>query len=120
MTKQYTDAVQTAHLIALGFPTPKSVSKLTLDIDMDTIPTFNYSIGELISLLPRCIKGSGDTAVLTIFYDACDGEWCCGHRWHYSRKWRLCGKDYQMTIYDIELVDALYRYIVELKEEGKI
>ena len=57
--KQFTDAVQTAQLMQLGFPSPKGVSKLSLDWDMDTVPTFNYSIGELIEMLPPYIKYNG-------------------------------------------------------------
>ena len=53
--KQYTEIWQTNELIRLGYSKPKSVSKLSLDLDMDTIPSFDYSIGELISLLPKNI-----------------------------------------------------------------
>ena len=54
--KQYTDTIQTMRLKDLGFPPPKSVSKLSLDWDMDTVPTFNYSIGELIEFLPKQVE----------------------------------------------------------------
>ena len=51
--KRYTNEQQTNELIRLGYSKPKSVSKLSLDIDMDTIPSFAYSIEELIEMLPK-------------------------------------------------------------------
>ena len=54
--KQHTDTIQTMRLKDLGFPPPKGVSKLSLDWDMDTVPTFNYSIGELMEFLPKQIE----------------------------------------------------------------
>lgn len=114
--KQYTNESQTAKLIELGFEKPKT--KLPFEVANDELG-YTYSIGELLSFLPRCIETSYDTAVLEISYDSDDGEWYCGHRWYYNRGWRLFGNDYK-TIDDTELVDALYRYIVKLKEEGVI
>ena len=49
----------------LGFPPPKSVSKLSLDWDMDTVPTFDYSIGELLSFIPDEIESEEDDFVAT-------------------------------------------------------
>lgn len=137
--KQYLSSDQTAKLIELGFEKPKRVisysypeqseqqqayeASLGLDPYIATVDQiefeYAYSIGELLSFLPRCIETPYDTAVLEISYDSDDGEWYCGHRWYYNRGWRLFGEDYR-TIDDTELVDALYRYIVELKEEGVI
>lgn len=114
--KQYTSAEQTAKLIELGFEKPKS--KVLFEVGNDELG-YAYSIGELLSFLPRCIETLYDTAVLEISYDSDDGEWYCGHRWYYNRGWRLFGNGYK-TIDDTELVDALYRYIVDLKEEGVI
>lgn len=120
--RQYTNESQTAKLIELGLKKPKSIIDVwahETDIDMEYEYEYAYSIGELLSFLPRCIETPYDTAVLEISYDSDDGEWYCGHRWYYNRGWRLFGEDYR-TIDDTELVDALYRYIVELKEEGVI
>lgn len=118
--KQNTSKDQTAKLIELGFDKPKTLVDKYYDFDAeDYKEVFRYSIGELIELLPRCIETPDDTAVLEISYDSDDWEWYCGHRWSYNSGWRLFGKDYK-TINDTELVDALYRYIVELKEEGVI
>lgn len=115
--KQYTTPDQTAKLMELGFEKPKGSHSYWRGNEL--VININYSIGELLSFLPRCIEAPYDTAVLEISYDSDDGEWYCGHRWCYNRGWRLFGNDYK-TIDDTELVDALYRYIVELKEEGVI
>ena len=127
--KQYLSPDQTAKLIELGLPKPETTQwnerSIVRGIGGPLIELgiaeyrCSYSIGELLSFLPRCIETPYDTAVLEISYDSDDGEWYCGHRWYYNRGWRLFGNDYK-TIDDTELVDALYRYIVELKEEGVI
>ena len=88
--KQYLTSEQTAKLIELGLPKPENTQwneqTIVRGIGGPLIELgiaeyrCSYSIGELLSFLPRCIEGS----------------------------------------YDTELVDALYRYIVELKEEGVI
>ena len=117
--KQYLTPEQTAKLIELGFEKPKGLA--------DAEPSSGkwvreaYSIGELIEVLPKCIEsGNGsDEAVLEISYDSEDFVWFCGHRWMYNRGWRLFNGDYR-TCDDNELIDALYRYVVVLKEEGVI
>lgn len=126
MMKMYTSSDQTAKLIELGFEKPKHTFTFKLielnDVKMDIdIPVSNYSIGELIEMLPRCIEcgDGGDEAVLEISYDFQDFEWYCGHRWMYNRGWR-CFKEVHKTCDDKELIDALYRYVVALKEEGVI
>lgn len=107
--KQFTTESQTAKLIKLGFEKPKSVSKLTLDIDMDTIPTFNYSIGELIEMLPISFENDND-----------DTTWLeieAGADWSVSYvSFRLI--DYKCE--RKELIDALFDMIVKLKEKGVI
>lgn len=135
--KQYLSPEQTAKLIELGFEKPKSIWALsrncpsdnqlsyesslglTIRVEERFIPEYAYSIGELIEMLPRCIEsGSGsDEAVLEISYDSQDFVWFCGHRWMYNHGWRLFNGDYR-TCDDNELIDALYRYVVALKEEG--
>ena len=112
--KQYTDAVQTARLIQLGLPTPKSVSKLSLDMDMDTIPSFAYSIGELIEMLPSTLPANPYKPPLTfelyktwkVFY---------GTQEEYSWEWTMWFEEER-----IELIDALYAMAVKLKDDGII
>lgn len=132
--KQYLDQQQTVKLIELGLEKPKNISgycqrgPYEYDVETNTkmvvcddtqYPIYTYSIGELLSFLPRCIETPYDTAVLEVSYDSDDGEWYCGHRWYYNRGWRHFNENYK-TCDDKELIDALYRYIVALKEEGVI
>ena len=97
--KQYTDA-QPARLIEMGFPAPKSVSKLSLD--MDTIPSFAYSIGELIEMLPK----------FSNIYDLTN--------LHTMKRYWYVGHISTLNVCADELIDALYNMIVNLKEEGVI
>lgn len=107
--KQFTDAVQTARLIQLGFPAPKSVSRLSLDLDMDTVPSFAYSIGELIEMLPSTLPCNEYKPPLTfelyktwrVFY---------GMQEEYSWEWTIWFEEER-----IELIDALYAMAVKLK-----
>ena len=118
--RQFTTPEQTAKLIELGFvPEVKIKEVQVVHSEIQVDHDCNFPIGKLIEVLPRCIETPYDTAVLEISYDSDDGEWYCGHRWCYNRGWRRFGDNYK-TIDDTELVDALYRYIVELKEEGVI
>lgn len=110
--KQYLDPVQTSTLIELGFPQPKSVSQLTLDFDMDTIPSFSYSIGELIEFLPPYLAdedAKDNVFELSIFRG--------------SQKWSVsCGGifDIHMGATKGELIDTLFDVILELKKKGLI
>ena len=108
--KQHTDALQTMRLKDLGFPAPKSVSKLSLDWDMDTVPTFNYSIGELIDFLPKQIEDEHEVPK-SFQLNACLGGW----EVYYSDYTEI---DYYKNC--VELIDALFDMVVKLKEEGKI
>lgn len=119
--KQYTTPDQTAKLIELGFEKPKSIEKIIYTEQYGCGYKTSYSIGELIEMLPRCIEsGNGsDEAVFEISYDSQDFVWFCGHRWVYNCGWRLFNGNYR-TCDDNELIDALYRYVVALKEEGVI
>lgn len=102
--KQYTSEQQTAKLIELGFGKPKSVSQLTMDEDMQIVPHFAYSIGDLIDVLPIRVNG---------------WEFDISHDFHFER-W-VCHfdptKHYGAAT---NLIDALYILVVKLKEEGVI
>lgn len=105
--KQYTDAIQTMRLKDLGFPAPKGVSKLSLDWDLDTVPTFDYSIGELIEMLPKQIETDDDDIA----------------KFQMTAGWEIYYTTYSDIFYyfnNVELVDALFDMIVKLKEEGMI
>lgn len=101
--KQYTDKDQTAKLIELGFPEPKPsfYQNGATWIQCDG----NYSIGELISLLPRWIKPRGGLEIV-----AESNGWLVMH-----------GHDpFDPQCTKPELIDALFEYCVTLKEEGVI
>ena len=108
--KHYLNSDQTMRLKDIGFPSPKGVSKLSLDWDMDTVPTFNYSIGELIEFLPKEIKK--DNTLVEVLNICSNGD-----------SWEVYYTDYTFTgSYQlrVELIDALYDMIIELKEKKVI
>ena len=88
----------------LGFPAPKSVSKLSLDWDMDTVPTFDYSIGELIEMLPESVNWTPRIIRGNIIEYSFETE---GSELFYCNQ-------------NNELIDNLFDMAVKLKEEGKI
>lgn len=108
--KQYTSNEQTAKLIELGFEKPKSVSHCKMDLDMQIIPYRDYSIGELIEMLPDVVESEdGEYATLQMYFDLFN--------------WVIEYTGVEKTEYAtsaIELIDALYDMIVKLKEEGVI
>lgn len=108
--KQYTNESQTAKLIELGLPKPKSIIDVWVhetDIDMEYEYETAYSIGELLSFLPTSFNGD-DYYPLTIrgskvmycdpYLDWIEIEW----------------------VKHEELIDNLFDACVELKEEGVI
>jgi hypothetical protein len=110
--KQYTTPDQTAKLIELGFEKPRyeCFDKTLRGIEKwDNIQS-NYSIGELIEMLPPIIvwkrKNLASTIARTTFnsfvsYAELDGT-------------------PHIVENSTELIDALYNMIVKLKEEGVI
>lgn len=115
--KQYLDAQQTAKLIELGFEKPKGwyvdgvTNNINLYVNIDANPMmFNYSIGELIEMLPT------DNNI----------------GWNIRKHNNITdiNKTQYRVIVDVnmflsaytteseELIDALYDMIVKLKEEG--
>ena len=111
--RQYTTPEQTAKLIELGFEKPKGWSAegisswfvMYKDNDVD----FNYSIGELIEMLPISFENDNDdTSWLEIEAEAV---------------WNVSYSSFGFIDYDCErkeLIDALFDMIVTLKEEGVI
>ena len=100
--KQYTNKEQTAKIIELGFE-PKQVPATCGWADDE-----NYSIGELIELLPEKIYNEDDDVIAylqitsrwEVFYTTCTGIFY-----------------YQMAA---ELIDALYMMVIKLKDKGLI
>lgn len=99
--KQYTTPEQTAKLIELGFEKPKSYH----DIEWDGTEAYDYqldySIGELIEMLPTIV----DDFTLWIGRDERSDQWFVKYS---PRSLKLAD----------ELIDALYDMILKLKEEG--
>ena len=107
--KQYTSPEQTAKLIELGLPKPKMAAPALKWVDGE--PTFEpqYTIGELIEMLPHQMAFS-------------DGDWnLCIDVDIYSEElaWQV-GFIGEFFVKGKELIDALYDMIVILKEEGVI
>lgn len=103
--KQFTTPDQTAKLIELGFEKPKGYGYMGKEEDSQVMQIFNssdYSIGELIEMLPEYIQIYNLRDVIT-------AEWF----WNVNLL-------YRKNIKSKELVDALYEMIVKLKEEGVI
>ena len=108
--KQYTDKQQTAKLIELGFEKPTMAPPILKWVNGE--PTFEsqYTIGELIEMLPKEITNVGLTDSLSIYTD-------------HNKMWAV---EYSnvlgelLSSYRTELIDALYDMIIKLKEEGVI
>ena len=115
--KQFTTPEQTAKLIELGLPRPKSIAKCNVGTGVWGYrplceQIYAYSIGELIEMLPMAIGAN----YLEIFTPVSDRDvWAIAYGWH----------DYDEfnSLYyfaNEELIDALYEMAVKLKEEGVI
>lgn len=102
--KQYTTPDQTAKLIELGVEKPKMAAPALKWVDDE--PTFEpqYTIGELIEMLPWRING------IDITID----------RYYAFEQWHIYYDASQYFTKQTELIDALYDMIIMLKEEGKI
>ena len=114
--KQFTTQEQTANLIALEFnkPNPSFYRNGVTWIQCEG----NYSIGELIEMLPMAImheiwfgKDKGKEGVWGLRIDTCGTEYC----WDISYE-----RPYSAPLYlksQSELIDVLYDMVVMLKEE---
>ena len=121
--KQFTTPEQTAKLIELGFEKPKGwcaegvSSRTQIYKRKEDDEGFNYSIGELIEMLPiYCWYRYGDRVFMALFQIK---FYLC--RWHIV--YRKLGENHCGHLYDCgsdELIDALYDMIVKLKGEGVI
>ena len=109
--KQYTTPEQTAKLIELGLPKPKMAAPALKWVDGE--PTFEpqYTIGELIEMLPPKIWD--DEAL--IYWELCIDWDIIGNVWRVVYFHKAL-----MRCYGKELIDALFDMVVRLKEEGVI
>ena len=125
--KQCTTTEQTAKLIELGFEKPKGweyptmSNRYVMAVHIDKDPEFNYSIGELIEMLPKTITRE----IWWGGYKGKEGVW--------GLQIQTCGTEYSWLVSYVrecsahlylegrsELIDALYDMIIKLKEEGVI
>ena len=108
--KQYTTPDQTAKLIELGFEKPKMAAPSLKWVDGE--PTFEpqYTIGELLSFLPKSIKVNDLVFKLCIHSNIV--SWIV--------EYADIAFGTQARLYKEELIDALFAEIVILKEEGVI
>ena len=107
--RQYTTHEQTTKLIELGFAYPKSCSGFSLDETKDAVFYYDYSIGELIEMLPTHYYTETKCFELSIAYSAFNSGWIVGGT-----------RDPKDNTYGEELIDTLYDMVVKLKEEGVI
>ena len=115
----YTNSEQTAKLIELGLPRPKGwcvkgiSSRLQMYKHKEDNEDFNYSIGELIEMLPEAICKSNDDSyhyflsietdslIWKVFYESEDEVTLC-------------------STFGVELVDALCSMVTMLKRRGTL
>lgn len=105
--KQYTNEIQTAKLIELGFKKPESIIDAwahETDIDMEYVYEYAYSIGELLSFLPLTIQWTPRVIRCNVIEYSFETE---GSELYYCNAHN-------------ELIDNLFAMIVKLKEEGVI
>lgn len=108
--KQFTNELQTAKLIELGFekPTMKNIPTPEGEINEEW-----YSIGELIGMLPKSLKNSYNPPLVI----ECNEKWRVyyGVQADYSLEWLMWLEEERN-----ELIDALYDMVIKLKEKGVI
>lgn len=114
--KKHTDTIQTMKLKDLGFPPPKGVSKLSLDWDLDTVPTFDYSIVELIEMLPSYVGWKNNYYDLQINYYYLQIKAECTYSWIVSYEPTHNDKAKIFPVYDGGscLIDILYNVLINL------
>ena len=119
--KLYTTPEQTAKLIELGFAEPKGwyadgvTNNINLYVNIDKKPMmFNYSIGELIEMLPSTLPNNPYKPPLTFELNK---KWRAfyGVQEEYSWEWSIWYEEECK-----ELIDALFAMCVKLKEKRVI
>lgn len=126
--KQYTTPEQTAKLIELGLPKPKTPisysypdqseqqkayeASLGLDPYLATVDQiefeYAYSIGELIEMLPQTINVFYDLSIMSSHR----GWWVLYGMIGDGGMWSI-----EHEVYRNDLIDALYAMILQLKEK---
>lgn len=107
--KQYTTPDQTAKLIELGLPKPWYYSTDKYTIIHTGFEIINYSIGELIGMLPISISHED-----TLYDRVISKNEVCYYSWIFEVYFGLICDE------EKELIDNLYNMIVYLKETSTI
>lgn len=111
--KQYTTPDQTAKLIELGFDKPKASHRYFEENTMHI--NNNYSIGELIELLPQYLEyKNGVTGIPIDYYSLTIRKNVVMYCDPYMDWVEIQCDDHK------ELIDNLYDMVMVLKEEGVI
>lgn len=106
--RHYTTPEQTKHLIDIGYPIPAGWGNQDISTGMcialynDGRELFNYSIAELIDLMGNDLQ----TINVETFQDTIQ----------YRIQFYCLEKQINTSIFEIELVDALYRALVDMKK----
>ena len=108
--KQYLSPEQTAKLIELGFEKPSMAAPKLKWADGEPVFEPQYTIGELLSFLPKSIKVNDLVFKLCIHSNIV--SWIV--------EYANIAFGTQARLYEEELIDALFTEIVNLKEEGVI
>lgn len=106
--RQYTTPQQSARLIELGFARPKMAAPKLEWENGEPIFLPQYTIGELIEMMPPRTLSGGFDWDLNINHDYKFERWLC-----------FFNPETQIGV-ATELVDALYNLITKLKGEGVI
>jgi hypothetical protein len=110
---QYTTTEQTAKLIELGFERPFRNEYLHIveEYGYAVNKERNFSIGDLIEMLPQTIKLYYDLSI----FSTSQGWWVLYGMIGDGDMWSI-----EHEVYRDDLIDALYDMILKLKAEGVI
>ena len=111
--KQYTTPEQTAQLIELGFkPGTRIKGARVVHFKIEINNDFNFTIGELIEMLPEVLAPSNnDDWGMPLSISTDSFMWTVEYDGGYFSPYEAASN---------ELIDALYYMVVELKAEGVI
>lgn len=109
--RQYTNEIQTAKLIEFGVVSTGRIKEVrTVHSKVAVYHDCNFTIGELIEMLPEEINSDMLPGTIGVYIDH-NKMWAV----NYSS---VLGEQYSTN--RTELIDALYDMVVKLKEEGVI
>ena len=108
--KMYTAPEQTTKLIGLGFEKPRYYCADKYTIIYTGFEIINYSIGELIEMLPQEFKNASGNYLSLSIHTGGLGTWDI----------QYLGFEARIRTCEFELIDAVFDMLIILKEEGVI